>query len=103
VQLAPPADSHFVTTLFGNASTADVEQLRREVEQLTERAVEEHPVGAIVLECANLSPFAGVVRGITKVPVFDLYTLGITAHLSTAAEVESPVPARRLGPVPAAR
>lgn len=97
VQAAPPPDSHFIATFVGNAPTADVAQLRRETAQLTERVMQEHAVGAIVLECANLSPFAQIVRRISGVPVFDLYTLGMQAHLSTmgtdfAAETQSASP-----------
>lgn len=91
VQVAPPPDSHFIKTFVGNQPHTDVEQLRHEVAELTERAVREHEVGAIVLECANLSPFAGLVRRIAKVAVFDLYTLGMSAHLSTAAEADESV------------
>lgn len=32
-------------------------------------------VGPIVLECANMPPFAGDVRQVTKRPVFDIITL----------------------------
>jgi NADP-dependent 3-hydroxy acid dehydrogenase YdfG len=48
------------------------------------RAQGEHPdTGAIVLECANLAPFAPGVRRTAGVPVFDLYTLVMHAHLTT--------------------
>jgi hypothetical protein len=91
VQAAPPPDSHFVTTFVGNMPTTDIALLRTEVAELTERVMSEYPVGAIVLECANLSPFAGIVRRIAQVAVFDLYTLGISAHLSSAAEHDDAV------------
>ena len=45
----------------------------------------EHPdTGAIVLECANLAPFAPAVRRATGVPVFYLYTLVVHAYLVTS-------------------
>jgi hypothetical protein len=88
VQAAPPPDSHFVETFVGNAPTADVDRLETEVAQLTENVLRAHPVGAIVLECANLSPFANVVRRIADMPVFDLYTLGMTAYMSMSAETQ---------------
>jgi hypothetical protein len=84
VQLAPPPDSHFIATFVGNAATADPALLRREVARLTERLVAEHDdVGAVVLECANLAPFAPIVRRIANVAVFDLYTLCMHAYLAT--------------------
>jgi hypothetical protein len=89
VQAAPPADSHFVTTFVGDAPTADVDQLKTDVARLAEKVIQEHPVGAIVLECANLSPFVDIVRRIANVAVFDLYTLGMAAYLSTLAEPHS--------------
>lgn len=84
VQAAPPEDSHFVQTFVGNAPEADVALLEQEVGELTERLLADHPdVGAIVLECANFAPFSPIVRRLAGVPVFDLYTLGMSAYLGT--------------------
>jgi hypothetical protein len=93
VQLAPPPDSHFVRTFVGNAPSTDVEALEREVRELAERLVRDHPdVGAIVLECANYVPFAQVVRRVARVPTFDFHTLGTMARLTTVG-TDFPAPA----------
>ena len=56
----------------------------QEIAELARRTMREHPdVGAIVLECANFSPFSGLVRHITGLPVFDLHTLGLHACATT--------------------
>ena len=84
VQLAPAPDSEFVKTFVGNRPQADFAILRREVRELAERLMALYPdVGAVVLECANFGPFSPIVRRVTGLPVFDLYTLGMHAYLAT--------------------
>ncbi|MFG1626112.1 hypothetical protein [Kribbella sp. NPDC049227] len=84
IQAAPDAGSHFVETFVGNATTADIAQLELEVEVLTARVMAERPdVGAFVLECANFAPFSHIVKRVSGRPVFDLYTLGMNAYLTT--------------------
>ncbi len=84
VQLAPEPGSHFTETYVGNAPRADIGRIEQEVAELARRTTREHPdVGAIVLECANFSPFSGLVRRVTGLPVFDLQTLGMHARATT--------------------
>jgi hypothetical protein len=84
VQIAPPADSHFLATFVGNAEEADGALLEAEVRELAISVVRDHPdVGAIVLECANFAPFGPLFRRLTGLPVFDPYTLGMYAYLAT--------------------
>ena len=99
VVTAPPQDSHFVRTFVGDALEADPERLEREVVELAERTLHEHPdVGAIVLECANFSPFSGAVRRATGLPAFDLYTLGMYAyHVSADGPFTRDGPPDRMG------
>jgi hypothetical protein len=81
VQLAPPASSEFVRTYVGNRTHVDTDDLDEEIAKLAESLVRQHPdVGAIVLECANFSPFSQTVRRVTGLPVFDLFTLGLHAY-----------------------
>jgi len=81
VVTAPGEDSHFVRTFVGDTPEADPERLEGEVVALALRTLREAPdVGAIVLECANFSPFRPAVRRATGLPVFDLYTLGMYAY-----------------------
>jgi hypothetical protein len=84
VQFAPPESSEFVKTFVGNRPQVDTDVLDREVHALADRLMTEHSdVGAIVLECANFSPFSQTVRRAAGVPVFDLYTLGMYAYLAS--------------------
>jgi Asp/Glu/Hydantoin racemase len=84
VQLAPAPDSEFVRTFVENRPHTHPAILRREVRELSERLMAAHPdVGAVVLECANFGPFSPIVRRVTGLPVFDLYTLGMHAYLAT--------------------
>lgn len=78
VQVAPAEDSLFFATFVGDGLEADYDVLVREVTEVTEALVCEHPdVGAIMMECANLAPFSHSVRMATLLPVFDLFTLGM--------------------------
>jgi hypothetical protein len=82
VVVAPPAESHFVRTYVGNEPQADPDRLEQEIVDLAAGLLDDRPdVGAIVLECANFSPFAEAVRRRTGVPVYDLYALGMHACL----------------------
>jgi len=54
----------------------DLDVIAREVAGTGERACREHPdVGALVLECTDLPPFAAALRERTNLPVFDFVTL----------------------------
>ncbi len=55
----------------------DQAQCQKEVAAVTARLVQDHPdVGAIVLECTNLPPYAAAVRRAAGgLPVFDITTL----------------------------
>jgi Asp/Glu/hydantoin racemase len=92
VQVAPADDSHFTATFVGDSTEADPEVIDQEIAELSERLVRDHPeVGAVILECANLAPFGPTVRRVTRLPVFDLYTLGMHAYqVTTGPDFGSP-------------
>ncbi|CAG9996993.1 unnamed protein product [Clonostachys byssicola] len=53
------------------------DKLEAELVQAAKNLVRRRPdVGAIVLECTQLPPFAKAIQAAVKVPVFDVYTLG---------------------------
>ena len=65
----------FADRILGDASAFDVARARTDVIEASRKLVEEHPdVGAIVLECTNMVPFAGDVRAATGRAVFSIYT-----------------------------
>jgi hypothetical protein len=52
------------------------EQLRDDIVEIATKLVGDHPeIGAIVLECANLPPYAKFVYEAVNRPVFDFLTL----------------------------
>lgn len=55
---------------FDNAGT------RREVVSAAVKLVEENPdIGAILLECSDMPPYASAIQAVTKRPVYDFITL----------------------------
>jgi hypothetical protein len=66
----------FTRVFVGNATDLDVTAVRSEHVRVATRLVEQHPdVGAIVLECVNMSPFIPDIHGATGLPVFDIVAL----------------------------
>ena len=64
----------------------DVDAAREEHVRVARRLVTEYPdVGAIVLECTNMPPYADDIRRETGLPVFDITSLVRMAHDALAA------------------
>jgi hypothetical protein len=62
--------------LEGRRAVLDPERLRREVLAEVGRLARENPgMGALVIECTDLVPFAHAIQARTGVPVFDIVTL----------------------------
>lgn len=54
----------------------DIDLAERDVVEAALRLVAEHPeVGAIVLECTNMPPYAAAVQAATGLPVYDIYSM----------------------------
>jgi len=66
-----------LTTAFNSEDGSyEVAELRASMEEQAELMIKENPeVGAIVLECTNMPPFAAAVQRKTGLPVFDYTTL----------------------------
>ena len=63
----------------------DPEQMREEVVRAaTELAAADGDIGAIVLECTNLPPYAEAIQRATGLPVFDIVTLVNYVHSALA-------------------
>ncbi|MEL7464052.1 MAG: aspartate/glutamate racemase family protein [Pseudomonadota bacterium] len=63
----------FARVILGNETTLDVAQARRENVEAAERLVRDRPeIGAIVLECTNMCPYADDIAHATGLPVFSM-------------------------------
>jgi len=70
-------DGEFARTFLGNRPTLDVAAAEREILAAGDRLVAHHAdLGALVLECANMPPYAAALRARLGVPVYDIVSLG---------------------------
>ncbi|CAN7457241.1 aspartate/glutamate racemase family protein [Bosea sp. LjRoot90] len=54
----------------------DIDLAEQDVVEAALRLIREHPeVGAIVLECTNMPPYAASVQAATGLPVYDIYSM----------------------------
>ncbi len=67
--------------LGGKRNDLDVDRLRGEVLSVTGQLVDPG-LGALIIECTDLVPFARDIQDITGVPVFDIVTLTRMVHQS---------------------
>jgi hypothetical protein len=71
-----PRDGALQRAIREDAARLDQRAVRREVLEVASALVRAEPsVGAIVLECTNLPPYAAELRGLLGLPVFDSTTL----------------------------
>ena len=67
--------AEFTRVLLGDETELDVERAREDVVAAGLRLVERHrDVGAIVLECTNMPPYASEVSRATGLPVYDFHS-----------------------------
>ncbi len=65
----------------GTRTTLDVDLLRREVVDIAGKFVRTNPdIGALLLECSDLPPFAADIQEMTGKPVFDFITFVNTVY-----------------------
>lgn len=66
----------FAAVFIEGKETIDVAKCRQEMVLAAQKLVESHPdVGAIVLECTNMPPYAKDIQKATGRPVFDVVTM----------------------------
>ena len=66
----------FSAVFIDGKTTMDEERCRSEMKTAAKRLITRHPeVGAIVLECTNMPPYARDVQDVTGRPVFDVVTM----------------------------
>jgi Asp/Glu/hydantoin racemase len=106
-----PADTPFVGTedgeeffrvlILGEKQDMDVGLAARDILNAGRRLVARHPeVGAIVLECTNMPPYAHALREVLGMPVYDIYSLVTWLHAGIRPRDFGPPADRRtcLGP-----
>jgi Asp/Glu/hydantoin racemase len=74
-------EEFFRVLILGEKQDMDVALAARDILDAGRRLVAAHPdVGAIVLECTNMPPYAHALRDTLGLPVFDVYSLVTWLH-----------------------
>lgn len=67
------ADSHFTPTILGDQPKMDITQARADNVAAAKALQAAHPtLGAIVLECTNMTPYAPDIQEATRLPVYSI-------------------------------
>lgn len=67
--------SHFAQTILGNHTTLDAERAQSDMLIAATRLVDRAPdIGAILLECTNMPPYAAAIQQETGRPVYSIYS-----------------------------
>ena len=69
-------EKNFTNFTVQNWEKVDIDECRKELKQVTLNALEENSnIGAILLECTNMPPYAKEIQEIAKLPVYDIISL----------------------------
>jgi hypothetical protein len=80
--------------LEGQRADLDMARLEREVLDETARLARDHPdLGALVIECTDLVPFAHAIQQQLHVPIFDIVTLTNMVHAGLSRQPYAPTSA----------
>jgi Asp/Glu/Hydantoin racemase len=91
-------EKEFTRVLLDDELELDVDAAREEHVRVARRLVAEQPdIGAVVLECTNMPPYADDVRRAIGLPVFDIVSLVTLVHHALAAGL-APRPADPAAP-----
>lgn len=67
--------AEFSRVLLGDELELDVAKARADILQAGETLLSRHPeVGALVLECTNMSPYSAELSEVLRLPVYDFYS-----------------------------
>ena len=70
------AGQEFSRAILGNEMVLDIDRSRADIITAGRTLCAQHPdIGALVLECTNMAPFASDVSDALGMPVFDFYSL----------------------------
>jgi Asp/Glu/hydantoin racemase len=71
----------FTRAIIGDEETMDVAAAERDVVEAGVALAAKHPeVGALVLECTNMAPYARALQEAVRMPVFDIYSFACWFH-----------------------
>ena len=74
-------EEEFSRVILDDEVELDVDKSREELIRVAKRMLLEHPeVGAVVLECANMPPYAAAIQKEINLPIFDIYTLVVMVY-----------------------
>ncbi len=77
----------FSRAILNDEPSLDVDLARQDVLDAGAQLVAAHPdVGAILLECTNMAPYARALRASADVPVFDIYTFLTWFHAALSPQ-----------------
>lgn len=66
----------FRTLILGEKQDMDVARAEQDILEAGRALMQSHPdIGAIVLECTNMPPYAAALREALDVPIYDIYSL----------------------------
>ena len=75
----------FTRVMIGNELTMDVAAAERDILDAGRLLVREHAgIGAVLLECTNMVPYARTLRDELGIPVYDIYSFMIWFHAGLA-------------------
>jgi hypothetical protein len=90
------AGAEFTRVIIGNQRELDVAAACRDILAAGETLVRQHPeVGAVVLECTNMCPYAAVLRDRLGLPVFDIFSFVSWFHAGLRPREFAPPADRR--------
>ncbi len=83
-----PPSSEFQRSIRTGDTAVSIDTLRAEVLDVATRAVKSDPtIGALVLECTNLTPYSADLRRALSLPIFDVVSLIHWFHRSLNPEI----------------
>jgi Asp/Glu/hydantoin racemase len=75
----------FTRVLIGNEGTLDVAAAEQDILEAGEALLRKDArVGAVLLECTNMGPYARALRDHLGVPVYDIYSFMLWFHAGLA-------------------
>jgi len=69
------AGEEFSSSIMANTGIYNPKKVEQEIVAVAKQMVREHDIGAILLECTELSPHASAVQDAARLPVWDYTTL----------------------------